>query len=200
MKASRRIAPALLVLTALAGQVHLPPVQAMQQDKTPMIGVKLKELPKIFETGKGAFYQGRADEEGIKFYIPALSIMTPAAIVLESSDRDTKMTLQIKNDYSIDWDRTLTTDASGVITTKFRTEGPAVALIKSDGGMKPYRIAVWVGPEVKLHKILPSPFVTNEEYERLQGGGGWTLYAAIAAALLAAAVAVVIAKRRRSKA
>lgn len=168
-----------------------------QKKPVPLLNVQLKEMPKLFKSGKAGFYKGQADEEGIKFFIPGTNIMTPVMIGLESSDPAAKLTLQVKNDYSTDWDRTVVTDSTGAVTTRFRTEGPAVAWVRSDGGRKPYRLVVWVGPEVKVHRLMPPPFVSNEEYERLQGASSAWKYVVPALGLLAFAVMAVVLRRRR---
>lgn len=143
---------------------------AKQPKKPPLTEVKLQEHRKLFEAGRSAFYRGKADEVGVAFYIKGLSINTPVAMVLEASDPNSPMTLQLMNDYSPNWDRTVSTEDHGAVTTRFRTEGPAVALVKSSGGMQPYRLAIWVGPEVKVFASAPPPFLTQEEYRKRHGG------------------------------
>lgn len=190
---------AVLCLLAL-GLSALSGAQAAGDAKTPkkppLTEVKLQEHRKLFEVGKSAFYRGTADEVGVAFFIKGLSINTPVAMVLESSNPSSPMTLQLMNDYSQNWDRTVSTEDKGAVTTRFRTEGPAVALVKSAGGMQPYRLAIWVGPEVKVFASAPPPFLTEEEYRKRHGGvSRWYILAGVVL-LLAIATFVWMRKRK----
>ncbi|MEG3192450.1 hypothetical protein [Lysobacter sp. D1-1-M9] len=154
----------------------------------PTITVALAEQPDLLDQGRTAFYRGLVDQDGIAFVIPELTINTAAAIVLESSDPRARMTLRLKNALSADWDRTLSSDADGTIDTRFRTEGPAVAQLSSDGGMRGYRLAVWVGPELEVHAAAPPPpFLSLEQYDRLHGSR-W----AVPPTAIALAIALVL--------
>lgn len=180
-----------------------PPGALAQSPATPRpiptVAVQLVEGAHGFANGRAAVFHGTADADGVAFVIPGLTINTPAAIVLESSDPRARMSLRLKNDFSPGWDRQLSTGADGAIDTRFRTEGPAVALVSSDGGMHPYRLAIWAGPEIKPHTLAPPPFVSQAEYDRLQGGGR-TRIAVAAGALLALVAGLAVWLRRRSRA
>jgi hypothetical protein len=188
---------ACLTLTVAAAGAQAP--TATPGKPIPNVVVKLAEHRQMFEHGKAAFYHGVADEDGVAFLIPGLTINTAAALVLESSDPGARMTLRLKNDFSPGWDRTLETGDRGVVDTRFRTEGPAIALVSSDGGMKPYRLVVWAGTEVKPHTAASPPFVTQAEYDRQQGGGWMGTGLAIGAVLVLLAVGAALLLRRRSR-
>lgn len=166
---ARPLATLSLLLGAAVAQAAQPGDALLSMGDIPTITVALAEQPAVLEQGRAALYRGLVDQDGIAFVIPELTINTAAAIVLESPDPAAGMTLRLKNALSADWDRTLSSNADGTIDIRFRTEGPAVALLSSDGGMRPYRLAVWVGPELEVHAAAPPPFLSMEEYGRLQG-------------------------------
>jgi hypothetical protein len=138
----------------------------------PVTKVELKERPELAKTGKVAIYKGEADDQGVAFYIDGLGINTPVAVMLISGESASPMKLSLKNDLSMDWDKHVKADA-GVSSLKFRTEGPATALVQSPThDKKPYSIAIWVGPELKVHTWMKPPFVTQAEYDKDHPGGG----------------------------
>jgi hypothetical protein len=172
---------------------------AEEKPQPPVTKVKLREMPKLAKSGKVAIYRGEADETGVAFYIEGLGIGVPVGVILVSEDPSSGMKLAVKNDLSKDWDRKVE-PKDGYAEALFRTEGPAMALVTSPGGMKPYRLFVWVGPEIKFHKYMAGPFVTNEEYEKSQGGGLMVPLIAGGAVLLGLVlIAVVMVRRSRRR-
>ena len=128
-----RHAPRLSALAAAMLLSALPcaPGAAADQAAIPTVTVALAEQRGLFEHGRSAVYRGVADEQGVAFVIPALTINTAAALVLQAGETGAPMRLQLKNDFSEDWDRSLDTGREGALLTRFRTEGPAVALVSS---------------------------------------------------------------------
>lgn len=175
-----------LALLAVAGLSVAPAggeAAAAEPPRIPTIEVTLAPKPAVFEHGKAAFYRGTVDGNGVVFSIPGLGINTPAAVIVESSAPDARLVLRLKNDYSTDWDRTLDTGRAGALMTQFRTEGSAVALLRSDGPLRPYRMVVWVGPEAKLHTVMPTPFTRMEDAHARRGwwvAAGLGLFAMLA--------------------
>lgn len=182
-----------VVLAALAFAAGAQPAPK-QAPKIPVIDVKPAARPDLVPQGRVAVYRGTVDGEGLAFVIPNLTIGTPVAVALESSPPQGRLSLQLKNDYSKDWDRTVETDARGGAFTRFRTEGPAVALLRSDGPMRPYRLLVWVGPEVKLHKAMPTPFTARRPTPWM------TVLLGVGALLAVSTIAWLAWRRRRVKA
>lgn len=195
-----RHAPSLPVLATVLLLAALPwAVSAADGPAIPTITVALDEQRALFEHGRSAVYHGVADEQGVAFIIPGLTINTAAALVLQAGNGDAPMRLQLKNDFSGDWDRSLDTGGSGALLTRFRTEGPAVALVSSvAGNAQPYRLVVWVGSELKPHTAAPPPFVSHEQYRGGSDGGWRWLVAAAALGVLAAGA--VWMRRRRARA
>jgi hypothetical protein len=134
--------------------------------------VELKENPQLAAVGKIALYSGEADDKGVAFYLEGLGIANPVGIMLISGDSATPMKLFVKNDLSADWDKRVK-DEDGVSKIRFSTEGPAMALVTSSTTeRKPYKILFWVGPELPLHKLIATPFVSQETYDQKHPGGG----------------------------
>lgn len=191
--ATRSALLACLLSAACAGLALAAPAKPI-----PTTTVALADNPALFAHGKSAVYRGVADKQGVAFVIPGLTINTAAALVLEAGDGGTPMQLQLKNDFSQGWDRTLTTDGKGIASTRFRTEGPAVALVSSsDGASRPYRLVVWVGNEIKPHTAAAPPFAPPGHHAA-EGGRGRTLPLLLAGLLLAGAGLFWMHKRRAS--
>jgi hypothetical protein len=189
-----------VVASSVARAEEPPPV--------PVTKVELKEDPAIVPVGKVALYSGEADDKGVAFYIEGLGIANPVGIMLLSGDPAAPMKLFVKNDLSGDWDKR-PKDEGGITKIRFSTEGPAMALVTSSTPeRKPYRLLIWVGPEVPFHKLMAPPFVSQEEYEKrggapggAGGGGGGSNTGAIVGACIAGVllllVIVVVAKRKK---
>jgi hypothetical protein len=184
-----------IAISSVARAEEPPPV--------PVIKVELKEDPAIVPVGKVALYSGEADDKGVAFYIEGLGILNPVGIMLLSSP-GAPMKLFVKNDLSADWDKKVK-DEGGISKIRFTTEGPAMALVSSSTPeRKPYRLLIWVGPELPLHKLMAAPFVSQEEYEKRNpggaGGGGsnaGVIVAAVIGGVLLLLIVVVVAKRKK---
>jgi hypothetical protein len=197
-------------LIALAVGAVSPPAHADELPPVPVTQVELKEHPELAKNGKLAIYRGEADDKGVAFYIEGLGINNPVGIMLISGDAAAPMRLSVKNDLSQDWDKHVKAEA-GVSKLQFATEGPAMALVQSPtGDRKPYQLAIWVGPEVPLHKLMTAPFVAQADYDKKHPGGppggagasgGGTssgaVVGAIAAVLVLVIVIVIVARRKK---
>jgi hypothetical protein len=180
----------VLVVTAIGDVAQA----ADKEPVIPMTDVELTAYDKL-PAGKAALYEGEADEDGVAFNIKGLSILTPVAVALEARDPAQPMTLELKNDFTLKWDRTVKTTSKGAVLTRFRTEGTAIMRVKSAGGRKPYRLMIWVGPELKIHKLLPPPFAKHKS----TSGGVSIVGVVVAIAAVALLVLVVIVKLRGRK-
>lgn len=183
----------LCVLLATA-----PPAHAEDPLPIPVTKVVLQERPELAKHGKVALYRGEADDKGVAFFIDGLGIATPVGVMLLSGDHAAPMNLLVKNDMSKEWDRRVKPDGT-IAKTQFTTEGPAMLLVTSPSAeAKPYELVIWVGPEVPLHKLLPSPFSGKGGGAASSGGShaGALIGVAVVAGLL---VILVVAIRRKAK-
>lgn len=172
------------------------PAHAEEPPPVPMTKVELQERPELAKHGKVAVYRGEADDQGVAFYVEGLSIATPVGVMLLSGDHAAPMNLLVKNDLSRDWDRKVKPDGT-VSKTQFTTEGPAMILVTSPTKeKKPYELAIWVGPEVPLHKLMPSPF-NSKGGATAQAGGSSATNALIAIAIVAGVIAILVVVLRR---
>lgn len=188
----------VLVLAVGSARADEPP-------PVPVTKVELAEHPEIAKTGKIAIYRGEADDKGVAFFVEGLGIATPAGVMLASGDAASPMRLSVKNDLSFDWDKHPKAD-NGVTQYRFRTEGAAMFLVQSPTAeRKPYQILFWVGPEIPLHKLMASPFLSQADYDRKHpggpGGGGGNTGVIVAAAVGGALVVLILVAvvRRRKK-
>lgn len=180
--------------------------RADEPPPVPVTKVELVERPEIVKSGKVAVYKGEADDKGVAFYIDGLTISTPVAIMVLAGDESAPMKLSVKNDLSMQWDRTVPPEGS-ITTTKFTTEGPATALVQSPTAeRKPYTIVIWVGPEIPMHKLMAAPFVTQAQYEAKHGaaGGGGssttTIVIVVSVVVVLLLLAVVAMRRKKGAA
>jgi len=187
----------LALLAASAGLIAqgLAIAEEPEEQPPPVTEVELRELPNVAKVGRVATYRGEADRKGVAFYIPGLGIGNPVTVMLVSGDKAAPMRLALKNDLSADWDRKVDPDEAGVSQTRFRTEGPAMALVTSPGDLKPYQLMIWVGPEIKIHRFIKNPF-----HGSVAGGSGGKIAAIMAGvlALLLIVIVVVVRKKRRA--
>jgi hypothetical protein len=183
--------------------------RADEPPPVPVTKVELKERPELAKQGKIALYDGEADDKGVAFYIDGLGINTPVIVMLASGDAASPMKLSLKNDLSMDWDRHVKAEA-GISTAKFRTEGPATALVQSPTAeRKPYHLMIWVGPEVKVHTMMQGPFVSQADYDKQHpggaasggtggGGSGATIGIAVAVGIVVLGLIFVVARRKKA--
>ena len=187
----------VLVLAVGSARADEPP-------PVPVTKVELAEHPEIAKTGKLAIYRGEADDKGVAFFVEGLGIATPAGVMLASGDAASPMRLSVKNDLSFDWDKHPKAD-NGITKYQFRTEGAAMFLVQSPTAeRKPYQIMFWVGPEIPIHKLMASPFVSQGDYDRKHpggpgGGGGSTGIIVVAIVGGAVLALILIAVLRRNK-
>jgi hypothetical protein len=120
--------------------------------------------------------------------------------MLLSGDHAAPMNLLVKNDLSKDWDRRVKPEGT-ISKTQFSTEGPAMVLVTSPtADKKPYELVIWVGPEVPLHKLMPSPLAGKGGGGASSAGGGSHAGALIGVAVVVGLVFIlVIAIKRKAK-
>lgn len=117
------------------------------------------------KAGKLAVYSGEVDEVGVMFKIPAGTVFSRCGVVLKAEGQSPSVTVRLKNEFSPDWDRSATTDASGKAVINYRTEGGAWVWIKSNGGRCRYQLGIFQGNELPVHRKLATPFLTKAEFE-----------------------------------
>jgi hypothetical protein len=193
MASMRRAAVSIAAIVVLASTAS----RADDEPQVPITHVELQENAAI-KAGKVAAYEGEADEKGVVFLVEGLSILTPVAVALEARDPAEPMTLELKNDLSLKWDRTEKTTSAGAVLTRFRTEGTASARVRTSGGRKPFRIVFWVGPEVKLHTAVPPPF-GGAASAAASGSSAGVWIGVVAGVLALIAVIAVVARRRKRR-
>jgi len=104
-----------------------------------------------------AAVQGRADANGYRFIVPSLDVMQPVSVMLVSSEGGDGLELSLfKDDFEKPIKMAATTDRSSA-RFNIRTMGPLRLKVSSKSGVKPYRLYVAVGSEVKLP--VPSLYV-----------------------------------------
>ncbi len=117
------------------------------------------------EVGRFAFYSGEADAVGVVFAIPPSTVFSPSRVAVKVTGGNGPLQLRLRNDLSDRWDRTETTDASGFVEIKYRTEGTASLLVQTPepGVRRTFDIVFYQGREVPVHRLMQTPFLTPEQ-------------------------------------
>jgi hypothetical protein len=183
-----------MLVLAGAGRAHAA------EPKVPVTKVELRENPALAKKGKVAIYKGEADKDGVAFYVEGLGIGVPVVAFL-ASEAGAPMTLQLKNDMSEKWERKVERDPkTGIAEARFRTEGPAMLLVTSSGPRAKYQLVVWVGPEIKMHKLIKPPFVSKAKFDKKKSGGSGTAGIIIGIAITCVfVIGLVVLVRRMGK-
>ena len=65
---------------------------------------------------------------------------------------------------------------------------------------KPFHLAIWVGPELKINQLLQPPFVSQSAYDsKHPSGSGSKTGPIVAVAIVVVLIAIVIVAMRRRK-
>ncbi len=114
--------------------------------------------------GKDSAYNGKINITNVNqladtnyYYVKGLSIYQPVVFKIVSSDKKSKIKIQLAKDNWKKPDHSATLKPDGTWQTAFRTEGSFGIQIINPDKKATYQLIVWVGNEPKKMK-LPSPF------------------------------------------
>lgn len=157
----------------------------------------------IAPAGKAGALSGRAGQEGHRIVTGNLSVVQPVTVLAIAADTAEPVRVDLVKGR---WDEALrsgTTDASGRLVLKTRTEGNLGILVRSaSGNPASYVVAVWAGDEMPSE---PAPIFTAARGARdASGGSGGALVSGVlpwfGGSLLVLALAGAFVMRRRAQA
>jgi hypothetical protein len=144
----------LLALTLIAAWALAHPIEAMADEKKSVIAgpdaytVKLEKDLKV-PGAKVAYLEGNTDADGLYLELKDLWITQPVRIVLLAKTAQDDLRIQFRKYHWKKPSQQCATKTKGYCTFLFKTQGDVGMKVLSPQGMRPFRLEVWVGPEVK---------------------------------------------------
>jgi hypothetical protein len=172
----------------------LPAIAQEADDKIPIYRLDLLKRPDI-PTGEAAFVAGKAGSVPHRFFLENLYMLKPISVTVRAVNAGDVVTAKITKWKFDDVLREGDTAGGKQVLFKFRTHGEFQISVTADKPDTPYKMVVWVGPDIKPKtKRL---FVPKSEFK---GGGGtpqWVWWAGGGAAAIIIALLAVILRRKR---
>lgn len=161
-------------------------------DKIPVYRLDVREVPDIPE-GKAALVAGDAGPTPDRFFVENLHMLVPVSVTVRPVNPDDVINVKV---HKGKWDQSLREGSTGggkQVNFKFRTQGEFQISIDSQKPASPYKMVVWLGPDIKP-KSQPI-IVPKSQYD---GGSGtkWLWWGG-GAALLLAILAFVFLRRKK---
>lgn len=170
-----------------------PPLAQDSEQQIPVYRLELREVPDI-PTGKAALVSGNAGAVPDRFFLDHLYMLKPVSVTVRAVNPGDVVTTRITKEK---WDDVLRegNTAQGQSNFKFRTQGEFQISITADKPNTPYKMVVWVGPDI-VPKSRPV-FVPESQFK---GGGSsnqWLWWGGGAAGILLLAVLAFVFMRRK---
>lgn len=149
-----RMGLGLLALMLIAAWALINPAGVLAAKKKSVIAgpdaytIKLIKNPEI-PIGKVAYLEGKTDAEGIYLELKGLWITQPVELLLLAKSTKEDLRIELRKYHWKKPSQQGTTKGKGFCTFLFKTQGDVGIKILSPQGMRPFRLEVWVGPEVK---------------------------------------------------
>jgi hypothetical protein len=182
----------LRVSVLLAAFLAAPLLAQAQENKIPVYKLDLRKVPDI-PTGDAALVAGNAGSTPDRFFLENLYMLKPVSVTVRAVNPGDVVTAKLTKER---WDQVLregSTGAESQINFKFRTHGEFQVSISAPKPDTPYKLMVWVGPD-----IVPKPkkpiFAPNSQFE---GGNKWLWWGGGGAALIILALAALLFMKRK---
>lgn len=148
-----RRAGLLLLAAVLAAALSLAGPSLAAKKKSVLEGpdayvIELEKDPKV-PGAKVAYLEGHTNAEGINLKLKDLWITQPVRIVLLAKTLQDDLIIQFRKYHWKKPSQQGTTKPKGYCAFLFKTQGDVDMKITSPHGKRPFRLEVWVGPEVK---------------------------------------------------
>ncbi|MEO8064455.1 MAG: hypothetical protein ABI821_17090 [Pseudomonadota bacterium] len=164
-------------------------------DKIPVYKLDLRKVPDI-PKGDAALVKGDAGSTPDRFFVENLYMLKPVSVTVRAVNSGGVVHVKLTKNK---WDEVLreaTTGEEGQVNFKFRTQGEFQISITSPNANTPYKMVVWVGPDI-VPKTRPV-FVPESQFK---GGGKshWWWWAGGGAAIIVF-ILLALAFRKRKQA
>jgi hypothetical protein len=182
-------------LACLAALCAAAPALAQEADKIPIYRLDLLKRPDI-PTGEAAFVSGKAGSVPHRFFLENLYMLKPISVTVRAVNPGDVVTAKITKWKFDDVLREGNTADGKQVLLKFRTHGEFQISITADKPDTPYKMVVWVGPDIKP-KSKPL-FVPKSQFKDGSGIPMWVWWAGGGAAAVIIALLAVILRRKRA--
>lgn len=118
---------------------------AKEADATPL---EFKKIERV-KNGKFAYVVGTTSRDAARFVASNLIVTQPVIVTLKADNPKDKIKLMITKTQWTKAEREVSTGADGRVKVAFRTQGDFGIAVSGASAGKPYRMAVWIGDEVK---------------------------------------------------
>ena len=173
----------------------LPAIAQQADDKIPIYRLDLLKRPDI-PTGEAAFVAGKAGAKPHRFFLENLYMLKPVSVTVRAVNPGDVVTAKITKWKFDDVLREGNTADGKQVLFKFRTHGEFQISVTADKPDTPYKMVVWVGPDIKP-KSKPL-FVPKSEYKDGSGLPKWVWWAGGGAAVIIIGLLAVILRRKRA--
>jgi hypothetical protein len=163
-------------------------------EKIPIYRLDLLKRPDI-PTGEAAFVAGKAGSVPHRFFLENLYMLKPISVTVRAVNPGDVVTAKITKWKFDDVLREGSTAGGKQVLLKFRTHGEFQISVTADKPDTPYKMVVWVGPDIKP-KSKPL-FVPKSEFD--DGGlPKWVWWAGGGALVIIIGLLAVILRRKRA--
>ena len=181
-------------LTALLAFVALPAAAQNPQEQIPVYRLDLRKVPDIPD-GDAALVAGTAGTKPDRFFVDNLYMLKPVSVSVRAVEPGGVVNVKLTKEKWDDVLREGTTGSESQVNFKFRTQGQFQVSITSPTPNTPYKMVVWVGPD-----IVPASKPIFVSPSQFKGGGApkWLWWAGGGGALVIAVIAFLFMRRKSS--
>lgn len=182
----------LRVVLLLASCVVMPALAQEPDNKIPVYKLDLRKVEDI-PTGDAALVAGSVGSTPDRFFLENLYMLKPVSVTVRAMNPGDVVTAKLTKER---WDQVLreaSTGAQNQVNFKFRTHGEFQLSISAPKPDTPYKLMVWVGPDIVPEPVKPI-FAPNSQFE---GGNKWLWWGGGAAALIILILATLLFMKRK---
>jgi len=183
----RKLLVASLLIAALS-------TAATAQAPIPVYKLDLRKVPDIPQ-GDAALVTGQAGSTPDRFFVENLYMLKPVSVTVRAVNPGDVVNVKLTKEKWDDVLREGSTGADNQLNFKFRVQGQFQVSITSPTPNTPYKMVVWVGPDI-VPQTRPV-FVPKSQFE---GGGAipkWLWWAIGAGLIVIILLALALFKKRK---
>jgi hypothetical protein len=147
---------------------------AAAQAPIPVYRLDLRKVPDIPQ-GDAALVSGNAGSVPDRFFVENLYMLKPVSVTVRAVNPGDVVNVKLTKEKWDDVLREGTTGAENQVNFKFRVQGQFQVSITSPTPDTPYKMVVWVGPDI-VPKARPV-FVPQSQFEGAGGLSKWLWWA-----------------------
>jgi len=164
-------------------------------EKIPVYKLDLRTVPDI-PTGQAALVAGEASSMPDRFFVENLYMLKPVSVTVRAVNPTDRVDVKLTK---WKWDDVLregTATSDEQVQFKFRTQGEFQISVTSDKPKTPYKMVVWVGPDITPQsKPL---FVPKSEFKGSDAGIPMWIWFASSGAVILIAFAFFFFRRKQA--